>query len=136
MAYTNLNGLNGRMEELRFSHPNIRSAEVEAPFSVTMNSSRDSNPFFTALPSGNDIRGTLQRRFTTDSSKLPMGRNSGQQYAGFNSNTVRVSKRHCVLHLAVTWSNRGLGTIAGVSIQQTSVKQSLPPSVNRFLEYK
>lgn len=87
MAYSNINGLNGMMEELRY--PGMRSPEAEAPFSAGLNSNRDSNPFFSALPNtNNDVRGTLQRRFTTDSSKLPLNRNSGSQYTSYSNSTV------------------------------------------------
>lgn len=67
------------MEELRF--PNIRSSENDG-FNSSMSSKRESNPFYSAVsPTVSDVRGSLQRRFTTDSSKLGVHRTSfGQHY--------------------------------------------------------
>ena len=79
MAFSN--ALNGRMEELRF--PNMRPTENDSPFSATFANKRDSNPFYSNMgPSVSDVRGSMQRRFTTDSSKLNLARGSfGQQYS-------------------------------------------------------
>lgn len=96
MAFSN--ALNGRMEELRFPNMNMsmnmRSGENDGPFSTNMTSKRDSNPFYSGLgPSASDVRGSLQRRFTTDSSKLNLGRNSfGQQYSSMNNSSVGLAK--------------------------------------------
>lgn len=89
MAFSN--ALNGRMEELRFPNMNMRQSENDGSFSSTMTSKRDSNPFYSTLgPSAPDVRGSLQRRFTTDSSKLNLGRNSfGQQYSSLSASSVR-----------------------------------------------
>lgn len=67
MAFTN--GLSERMGELRF--PNPRSPNDEVPYSGYVSPPRGQNPFFSTFqPSTNDTRGSLQRRFTTDSSKM------------------------------------------------------------------
>jgi hypothetical protein len=67
MAFTN--GLSERMGELRF--PNPRSPNDEVPYSGYVSPPRGQNPFFSPFqPSTNDTRGSLQRRFTTDSSKM------------------------------------------------------------------
>lgn len=86
MAYSN--ALNGRMEELRF--PSVRPTSDslnDMSFSGNLASKRDSNPFYTGLgPATTEVRGSLQRRFTTDSSKLSLGRASfGQQYGSLAS---------------------------------------------------
>lgn len=102
MAYSS-NPLNGRMEELRF--PSIRSPEVEAPFTAGLTSSRDSNPFFASTASqSNDIRSTLQRRFTADSSKLATTRPFGQQYPSFNAPSVSVLGRRVSSVVKQSWS--------------------------------
>lgn len=102
MAYSS-NPLNGRMEELRF--PSIRSPEVEAPFTAGLTSSRDSNPFFASTASqSNDIRSTLQRRFTADSSKLATTRLFGQQYPSFNAPSVSVLGRRVSSVVKQSWS--------------------------------
>jgi len=91
MAFSN--ALNGRMEELRF--PNMRPTENDSPFSATLSSKRDSNPFYSGMgPSASDVRGSLQRRFTTDSSKLSLGRASfGQQYSSLASASQNEQKQ-------------------------------------------
>ena len=67
MAFTN--GLSERMGELRF--PNPRSPNDEAPYSGYVSPPRGQNPFFSPFQSStSDTRGSLQRRFTTDSSKM------------------------------------------------------------------
>ncbi|EXJ93970.1 hypothetical protein A1O1_02363 [Capronia coronata CBS 617.96] len=77
MSYSNT--LSGRMEELRF--PSLRSPEPEGPLSPIISSTRDPNPYFSNIhTSSNDARAHLQRRFTTDSSKMPVARPFGQQY--------------------------------------------------------
>ena len=82
MAFSN--ALNGRMDELRF--PTLRTADNEGPFSALPNK-RDSNSYYPGMNSASsDVRGPLQRRFTTDSSKLNFGRAAfGQQYSSFAS---------------------------------------------------
>lgn len=88
MAFSN--ALNGRMEELRFPNVNMRPSENDGVFSATISNKRDSNPFYpTVGPSAPDVRGSLQRRFTTDSSKLSLGRSSfSQHYSSLNSSSV------------------------------------------------
>lgn len=69
------------MEELRF--PILRQNDNDNTFTATSHAAkRESNPFYSTLgPSIPDVRGSLQRRFTTDSSKLAKHRTSfGQQY--------------------------------------------------------
>ncbi|RMZ83983.1 hypothetical protein DV737_g1341, partial [Chaetothyriales sp. CBS 132003] len=70
------NRLSERMEELRF--PNIRSPELDS-FSNGSTAGRGDS-YFSALPPTNDPRGSLQRRFTTDSSKISMARPFGSQF--------------------------------------------------------
>ncbi|KIX94095.1 uncharacterized protein Z520_10121 [Fonsecaea multimorphosa CBS 102226] len=82
MAFSNT--LSGRMEELRF--PNLRSPDAESPYSSNGSSTREQNPFFANMhSSSNDARASLQRRFTTDSSKMPVARPFGQQYTSMSS---------------------------------------------------
>ncbi|KIW57986.1 hypothetical protein PV05_02539 [Exophiala xenobiotica] len=77
MAFPNT--LSGRMEELRF--PNLRSPDADSAFSPNGSSTREQSPFFPNVhTSSNDARASLQRRFTTDSSKMPAARPFGQQY--------------------------------------------------------
>lgn len=87
MAFSN--ALNGRMEELRF--PNLRSNDNDMPYSAK----RDSNQFYPGLgSSASDVRGSLQRRFTTDSSKLGLGRGSfGQHYMSLASASQNEQKQ-------------------------------------------
>jgi hypothetical protein len=76
-------GLNERMEELRF--PNVRSPNDEYPYSGYASPPRGQNSFFSSFqPSSNDTRASLQRRFTTDSSKIPAS-SFGSQYSQMNS---------------------------------------------------
>jgi len=91
MAFSN--ALNGRMEELRF--PNMRPTDNDSLFSATLANKRDSNPFYSSMgPSAPDVRGSLQRRFTTDSSKLSLGRASfGQQYSSLASASQNEQKQ-------------------------------------------
>lgn len=75
------------MEELRF--PNLRSPDTEV-FSPNSTAVRDQNSYFSNLQnSSNDARASLQRRFTTDSSKMSTSRPFGQQYSSMNSTAVR-----------------------------------------------
>lgn len=75
MAFSN--ALNGRLEY----RPQSDSLS-DLPFSANMSSKRDSNPLYsTTGPGQNDVRASLQRRFTTDSSKLNLNRASfGHQF--------------------------------------------------------
>lgn len=67
MAFAN--GLSERMGELRF--PNPRSPNEDTPFSGYVSPPRGQNQFVSAFQSStNDTRASLQRRFTTDSSKI------------------------------------------------------------------
>ncbi|KAL2821745.1 hypothetical protein BDW59DRAFT_174097 [Aspergillus cavernicola] len=63
------NGLSERLDELRFPSP--RSPPSETPFPGYTSLSPNNSNFVSAFsrPSG-DVRGNLQRRFTTDASKL------------------------------------------------------------------
>ncbi|KAK4936771.1 hypothetical protein LTR10_022428 [Elasticomyces elasticus] len=77
MAFSNT--LSGRLEELRY--PNLRSPDTDGPFSPNGSSTREQSPFFSNMHTpSNDARASLQRRFTTDSSKMPMARPYGQPY--------------------------------------------------------
>jgi hypothetical protein len=64
------NGLSERLDELRFTSP--RSPPSDSPFSGYTSPPRGQPNFMTAFqqPASNDVRANLQRRFTTDSSKL------------------------------------------------------------------
>lgn len=120
MAFSN--ALNGRMEELRFPNMNMRSSENDSPFAANMASKRDSNPFYSSLgPSAPDVRGSLQRRFTTDSSKLNLGRNSfGQQYTSMHNSTVRGTLDHLPRDVVSSSSFAGKGHAADdVTAQRT-----------------
>ena len=76
MAFTN--GLSERMGELRF--PNPRSPTEEAHFSGYVSPPRGQSSFFSPFqPSTSDTRGNLQRRFTTDSSKMSSLSSTGGQ---------------------------------------------------------
>lgn len=85
MAFTN--GLSERMGELRF--PNPKSPNDEVPYSGYVSPPRGQNPFFSPFqPSSStsgDTRGGLQRRFTTDSSKM----SSLSSLGGQNSQMVK-----------------------------------------------
>ncbi|KAJ4557958.1 hypothetical protein HRR78_001633 [Exophiala dermatitidis] len=86
MAYSNT--LSGRLEELRF--PSLRSPDIEGPLSPNGSSIREQKPFFSNIhTSSGDARASLQRRFTTDSSKMPVGRPYGQQYAAITPNVAK-----------------------------------------------
>jgi hypothetical protein len=63
------NGLSERLDELRFTSP--RSPPSDAPFSGYTPLSPSQSTLISAFqrPS-NDVRANLQRRFTTDASKL------------------------------------------------------------------
>lgn len=75
MAFTN--GLSERMGELRF--PNPRSPVEEVPYSGYTSPTRQ-NSFFSPLrSSSNESRGSLQRRFTTDSTKTSSAQSMGPQ---------------------------------------------------------
>ena len=76
------NGLNERLDELRFPSP--RSPTSESPFpGYTSLSPGQPNlaSAFSSRPSG-DVRANLQRRFTTDSSKLSSWSYLNQQPSG------------------------------------------------------
>lgn len=63
------NGLSERLDELRFGSP--RSPPSESPFSGYSSLSPSQSSFMSSFqrPS-NDVRANIQRRFTTDASKL------------------------------------------------------------------
>ncbi|RMZ91329.1 hypothetical protein DV736_g1417, partial [Chaetothyriales sp. CBS 134916] len=79
------NRLSERMEELRF--PNIRSPELDS-FSNGSTAGRGES-YFSALPPTNDGRGSMQRRFTTDSSKISMARPFGSQFGAVSAQTIK-----------------------------------------------
>lgn len=82
------NGLSERMDELRFGGQ--RSSVDENGYAGFAPTSRPQSSFFSSFQAPtNDTRGSLQRRFTTDSSKMSTGSLFGQQYAQINSGTVR-----------------------------------------------
>ncbi|KAK2751378.1 hypothetical protein FQN55_001115 [Onygenales sp. PD_40] len=63
------NGLSERLEELRFSSP--RSPPADSPFSSYPSPTRGQTSYISAFPPpAPDVRANLQRRFTTDASKL------------------------------------------------------------------
>lgn len=88
MAFSNT--LNGRVEYRPQS-----DGLSDLPFSAHMSSKRDSNPFYSTMGNGpNDVRASLQRRFTTDSSKLGFNRGSfGQHYNALGSATQNDQKQ-------------------------------------------
>ena len=73
------------MEELRF--PSLRSPEADNAFTNGNTSGRGDSSYFSNMPSSNDARASLQRRFTTDSSKMSLAKPFGSQY-GANSQSV------------------------------------------------
>ncbi|KAK5101414.1 hypothetical protein LTS08_005021 [Lithohypha guttulata] len=86
MAFSN--ALSGRVEDLRFLRPNSDSLN-ELSFSSNLSSKRDLAPFYSS-----DVRSSLQRRFTTDSSKLGLNRASfGQQYSSLASASQNEQKQ-------------------------------------------
>ena len=84
MAFTN--GLSERMGELRYGGQ--RSSTDESSF-AGFTTSRPQSSFFTSFqPPSTDSRGGLQRRFTTDASKMSNAPAFGQQYH-MGAGTVR-----------------------------------------------
>jgi hypothetical protein len=83
MAFANR--LSERMEELRF--PSVRSPNEEASYNTYTSPQRADSSFFSTFqqPSA-DSRGSLQRRFTTDSSKVSSA--FGQGYNSLNTSSV------------------------------------------------
>ncbi|RMZ79770.1 hypothetical protein DV738_g3205, partial [Chaetothyriales sp. CBS 135597] len=79
------NRLSERMEELRF--PSIRSPDLDSFTNGTNPGRADS--YFSALPPINDPRASLQRRFTTDSSKISMARPFGSQFGAVSAQTIK-----------------------------------------------
>lgn len=72
-------GLNERMGELRF--PNVRSPNEESQYSGYTSPPRAQNSFFSSFQQpANDSRSSLQRRFTTDSSRVSVS-SFGTQYS-------------------------------------------------------
>jgi hypothetical protein len=96
------------MEELRF--PNLRSPETDSPYNSNGTSNREQNTYFSNLHSSNDARTSLQRRFTTDSSKMSGARPFGQQYPPVNSTAVRhMSLCHPMkIMLLCLWRNNSI----------------------------
>ncbi|KAI1994799.1 hypothetical protein LOZ51_001322 [Ophidiomyces ophidiicola] len=75
MAYSNNNGINECLDELGIASP--RSSLSESPFSSFPSPPAGRTSFHS--PPGNDIRSTIQRRFTTDSTKFPSWAGIGAQ---------------------------------------------------------
>ena len=72
------NGLSERLDELRFTSP--RSPPSESAFSGYTSPTRGQSSFMSAFHTPpNDVRANLQRRFTTDASKLSGWVPFGQQ---------------------------------------------------------
>jgi hypothetical protein len=72
------NGLSERLDELRFVSP--RSPTSELPFSSYTSLSPTQTSLISAFQRpGNDVRANLQRRFTTDASKLSSWNSLNQQ---------------------------------------------------------
>jgi hypothetical protein len=118
MAFTN--GLSERMGELRF--PNPRSPNDEVPFSGYASPPRGQNPFFSPFQSSaSDTRGSLQRRFTTDSSKMSaltgVGGQNPQMVKSHFSASVRCAP------FIFRQSNGALSISAGIQCRQTSPSQ-------------
>ena len=84
------NSLSGRMEELRF--PSLRSPDTDSFPSNGPATSRGEGSFFPT--NGNDTRGGLQRRFTTDASKMSLSRPFGAQSFNNQPQPVRMILRH------------------------------------------
>jgi hypothetical protein len=81
------NSLSGRMEELRF--PALRSPDHDTFTATGPATARPESGFFGQ--SSGDARASLQRRFTTDASKMsPRPFGGPQQFSGM-SQTVRTS---------------------------------------------
>lgn len=85
MAFSS-NRLSERMEELRF--PSLRSPEHDSSFGNGAGPGRVDSSYFANMPQSNDARVSLQRRFTTDSSKTSMSRPFSSQYGTVNAQTV------------------------------------------------
>src|SRR5271154_5616651 len=93
MAFTN--GLNERMDELRFGSQRSPTDENTYGFN---SASRPQSSFFSSFQQpSSDARGSLQRRFTTDSSKISTVSPFGQQYAQRHSGTVCISNSSAIL---------------------------------------
>jgi hypothetical protein len=82
------NSLSGRMDELRFLP--LRSPDADTSLNGSTPVRGDSSYFSTMSPS-NDARASLQRRFTTDSSKMSISSPFGPQYGGITSQSVSSS---------------------------------------------
>jgi hypothetical protein len=80
------NSITDRLEELRF--PSLRSPDSETSFANGTTAGRGDNSYFSTISSSNDARGGLQRRFTTDSSKMSLSKPFGAQYPNMNSQPV------------------------------------------------
>lgn len=85
------NSLTGRLEELRY--PSLRSPEADASFTNGAATSRPESLYFSTMSSSNDTRTNLQRRFTTDSTKMSLAKPFGAQYGGMNSHSVSPNSR-------------------------------------------
>ena len=85
------NSLTGRLEELRY--PSLRSPEADSSFTTGAATSRPESSYFSTMSSSNDARTNLQRRFTTDSSKMSLAKPFGAQYGGLNSQSVSLDSR-------------------------------------------
>ena len=81
-----VNGLSERMDELRFGDQ--RLSHDDSSYAGFTTTSRPSGAFYPMSQPPNDMRGGLQRRFTTDASKMPAASSFGQQYTSTNPGTV------------------------------------------------
>lgn len=64
------NGLSERLDELRFPSPRSPPSESAFPGYTSLSPGHSNFVSGFSRPSGGDVRANLQRRFTTDSSKL------------------------------------------------------------------
>lgn len=80
------------MEELRF--PSLRSPDHDTFPTTGPQRSRPESGFFSS--NGNDARASLQRRFTTDASKMSLARPFGNQYGNMQPG-VRASHQPTVI---------------------------------------
>jgi hypothetical protein len=102
------------MEELRY--PSVRSPNEESPYSTLTSPPRADNSFFSGFqqqPTA-DSRGSLQRRFTTDSSKI-----SGAFGQGYNSNTLSVCQRSFICMHNFWGMMRCLAVTNGLAIERS-----------------
>lgn len=111
------NSLSGRMEELRF--PSLRSPDSDS-FANNATPTRGDTSYFSTVASSNDSRGSLQRRFTTDSSKMSQAKPFGAQYGGMSAQSVSFHTQtkeeihHTFVDAAPHYSNTSLVQVSGI----------------------